>query len=227
MSPTRGPASAPAERLPRLAWVATFGAATLLAVHLLMTALHVAPVNPVTVQHETLVRRWTEPLFTQNWKLFAPDPIAVDQGLLVKTRTDDRRESEYVDVVSGYLEAKHHSVLAPRDGYLVSGVLTRFLEARQEAVSTLPEDARGGGLFLDRARLAALEPDVRAAYEQVLEDVRDAAAWHVAADDPSVRAVKLRIVQHTFPRFSERHDDGVGEIRHDTSDWLTLERSAA
>ena len=68
------------------------GAVLLLVVHFGFTFLHVSPVNPAKVQFERWVTAWTQPVFEQNWKLFAPDPIAVDQGVLPQNPQADPRE---------------------------------------------------------------------------------------------------------------------------------------
>ena len=59
---------------------ATAAGMALLAAHFGITALHVTPVNPLKVEHERLVSAWIGPVFEQNWKLFAPDPIAMGTG---------------------------------------------------------------------------------------------------------------------------------------------------
>ena len=43
-----------------------------------MVFLHVAPSNTVTKQHGEAVDDWIYPEFEQNWKLFAPNPLAAE-----------------------------------------------------------------------------------------------------------------------------------------------------
>ena len=45
-------------------------------VHLTATFLYNAPANPVSQRYQTSVNWWMEPLFRQNWQLFAPNPIS-------------------------------------------------------------------------------------------------------------------------------------------------------
>lgn len=218
------------QSLTPVAWVSTGLAALVVATHMTMTFLHVAPVNPVKVEHETAISRWTEPLFDQNWKLFAPDPIAVDQGVLVRARLADGTETSYVDIVTPYLMDKHHNLLASRAGYQVTGVLTRFLEARELVVADLSADEGAtAGLFLGPAHLSDADEDDRFIYDQSLRDLRDSALAHLGGDVAAgdVTDVQLRIVQHEFPRFSQRDDEGLGAISHSTSDWLSIEGASA
>ncbi|MBG6189590.1 hypothetical protein IWX64_000510 [Arthrobacter sp. CAN_A212] len=84
-----------------------------LAAHFTFTILHVTPVNPLKVEQERVVNAWVQPLFVQNWQLFAPDPIAHDQGLLVRARLiggTGPAETDFVDITTPHL---HHPTPAP------------------------------------------------------------------------------------------------------------------
>jgi len=45
------------------------------AVHLLLVFLYLAPPNAISRKHSELVRGWVYPEFDQNWQLFAPNPL--------------------------------------------------------------------------------------------------------------------------------------------------------
>jgi uncharacterized protein DUF5819 len=45
-------------------------------VHLGATFLYNAPANPVSQRYQKQVGAWMNPLFQQNWRLFAPNPIS-------------------------------------------------------------------------------------------------------------------------------------------------------
>jgi Family of unknown function (DUF5819) len=44
--------------------------------HLAATFLYNAPANPVSQHYAKQIQWWMEPLFDQNWRLFAPNPIS-------------------------------------------------------------------------------------------------------------------------------------------------------
>jgi hypothetical protein len=77
-------ASIPGSGPPQLTrrWSRALVAATALAVvavlgvHLAATFLYNAPANPVSQRYAKQVQWWMDPLFTQNWRLFAPNPIS-------------------------------------------------------------------------------------------------------------------------------------------------------
>lgn len=62
----------------------------LLATHLGSTILYLAPTNPLTASYAPVVNRYMEPLFTQSWLLFAPDPATDNMKLWYRYRSDNQ-----------------------------------------------------------------------------------------------------------------------------------------
>ncbi|WP_328541112.1 DUF5819 family protein [Streptomyces sp. NBC_00344] len=54
-------------------------------VHVLLVFLYVAPSNAVSQRYSRQVNAWVYPLFEQNWRVFAPDPEAVNQQISART----------------------------------------------------------------------------------------------------------------------------------------------
>jgi hypothetical protein len=57
-----------------------------LGAHLAATFLYNAPLNPVSQRYAKQVNWWMEPLFDQNWRLFAPNPISVNVSVEARAR---------------------------------------------------------------------------------------------------------------------------------------------
>lgn len=78
--PTVQPAPGPAQLTRR--WSRALVAGTTVAViaavgvHLSATFFYNAPTNPVSQRYSTQIQWWMNPLFNQNWQLFAPNPIS-------------------------------------------------------------------------------------------------------------------------------------------------------
>lgn len=72
------PAPVPLTRRWSRALVAGTTAAVVAAVgaHLSATFFYNAPTNPVSQRYVTQIDWWMNPLFSQNWRLFAPNPIS-------------------------------------------------------------------------------------------------------------------------------------------------------
>lgn len=72
-------------RLIRIAsWTVRIGALTWLVAHFALTLLFCFPLNPVKMEAEPLLNRTIGTYFSQNWSLFAPNPIQTNQTLLVQ-----------------------------------------------------------------------------------------------------------------------------------------------
>ena len=70
-------------------------------VHVLMVFLHVAPPNQISQRYNKQINAWIYPLFEQNWRLFAPDPEAVNRQISARTR---RVLSDGTSRVSGWFD---------------------------------------------------------------------------------------------------------------------------
>jgi len=74
----------------------------ILLVHFSITTLFNSPVNPITYKYHHIIESYMTPLFVQNWKLFAPNPISSNTNLLVKglyTEGDgEEKETKWLNV---------------------------------------------------------------------------------------------------------------------------------
>ncbi|MFF8309382.1 DUF5819 family protein [Streptomyces lydicus] len=70
--------------------VAACAVAVIVAIHLAMMFLHVAPSNTLSKQQGTLISEYVYPEYEQNWKLFAPNPL--QQNIAVQVRAQLRTE---------------------------------------------------------------------------------------------------------------------------------------
>lgn len=232
-----------ANGVPRHVIGAVVAAGTLLVWHFAMTFLHVTTINPVKIEHQQVVNAWMHPFFGQNWRLFAPNPIDVDRGVLVKVRTADGTESDFVDITSPTLVDRYHNLLPSRASYDIAGPVNNIFDLharRLQATETTKDDQvdpvigpdgtppgdaaadTAAHLFLDDPATADLSPEDRQAYLGALSSLRDM-SWHYAAAgsaDPDTSQLQVRVVVHTFPRYSDRLDTGTGEISFHTSPWL-------
>ncbi|KIZ19437.1 DUF5819 family protein [Streptomyces natalensis] len=68
--------------------VAACAGAVIVAIHLAMMFLHVAPQNTLSKQQGTLISDYVYPEYEQNWKLFAPNPL--QQNIDVQARAQVR-----------------------------------------------------------------------------------------------------------------------------------------
>lgn len=221
------PPAPPARRriLPRLA---VAGACGVLALHFGITFLHVAPLNPVSQQLSALTSTWTSPFFTQNWELFAPDPVSRDTGVLVTGSIGGEEIGRYLDLSTPMLERKLHNPVPDNLHYTVSSVGHNILSARQDVIqdSTVlaaHPDAAEQGLVIDPDVLAAAPQGLQDDYHRTLASAIALAATAMQREYHAVPdAVQIRIVTHEFPRWSQRADTGVGTVVYSDTPWMDL-----
>jgi hypothetical protein len=82
----------------RIQRAALLAGAALLGAHFSIAAFSQAPLSPAKIQLHTVISGYLEPYFTQNWSLFAPDPIKDDQGIVARAKCADGSVTEYYDV---------------------------------------------------------------------------------------------------------------------------------
>lgn len=76
-----------------------FAVVAVVIVHLTATFLYNAPANPVSQRYARSVNWWMEPLFSQNWRLFAPNPISENLEIDARASLDpDGRLSAWVNL---------------------------------------------------------------------------------------------------------------------------------
>ncbi len=82
--------------------------------HILLVFLHVAPSNEISKRYSGQIDAWINPLFEQNWQLFAPDPETSTRQISVRTRTTTTegaaQVSDWFDLTAvDYSAVKHHA----------------------------------------------------------------------------------------------------------------------
>ena len=68
--------------------------------HCTATVLYLIPANPMTAYYHGIVRRYMEPLFAQNWNLFAPEPATSSLQLWYRCESQNNAWTPWLDPVS-------------------------------------------------------------------------------------------------------------------------------
>ncbi|MEU9118560.1 DUF5819 family protein [Streptomyces sp. NPDC048506] len=93
--------------------VAACAGAVIVAIHLAMMFLHVAPSNTLSKQQGALISDYVYPEYEQNWKLFAPNPlqqnIAVQVRAQVRTANGATRTTGWTDLTARDGQAIRHN----------------------------------------------------------------------------------------------------------------------
>ncbi|WP_157508891.1 DUF5819 family protein [Luteipulveratus halotolerans] len=165
--------------------------AALVAAHLLMTLVYVARPLPVPGPVRAAVTAYLEPVFTQTWSVFAPDPGTVNTSLRVRARTTDRRVTPWFDVTACDLGSavRHHPV--PTRRYLTTFQLVKHYRGSYADVRAGVPDAADRWARSERAMTAFAGLVARARWGDVaatqVQVVDERTAAYGDRDRPGVR----------------------------------------
>ncbi|PTM56495.1 DUF5819 family protein [Desmospora activa] len=177
-----------------------FVAITALTVHFAVVILSLTPDNPVKNRHQDAINKYTDPLFTQNWMLFAPNPVSQHRNLSAQARianpqSGEITETEWVDITGPLIKEKQENRISSE-----AIVARHIISGLRAYLSKDKGRQRDGEKMLQRAASTAL-----------------AHHW----SDQDIREVRLRIITQAVPSFQERYlpDDSIQRNFHE-SDWL-------
>jgi hypothetical protein len=134
------------------------------------------------------------PYFSQNWQLFAPDPVSDERGVVARLRCGGEATS-WKDITSrAIVRTQASRFFPPRESRIVSNaVLQRF--AQDDLTERLSEK--------HKAELAPPDPRVQLQAEEVLARYA-ALTVGCGRDDQQPTAVQLRYVTKPLPPWSQR-----------------------
>ncbi|MFE3324944.1 DUF5819 family protein [Streptomyces sp. NPDC059176] len=89
-----------------------FGTA-LLGVYFFLAAFSQAPLSPAKLRYSDTVNEVLSPYLSQDWQLFAPDPLADDRGILAQASCADGRSTGFYDVTNPYIKRTQNDRFFP------------------------------------------------------------------------------------------------------------------
>ncbi|WP_096437810.1 DUF5819 family protein [Alteribacter populi] len=90
---------------------------TLFVSHFSITLLYNSPSNPVQAKNQPVINTYMNPLFEQNWRLFAPDPVTTTTHFHVKAKLGDR-ETEWIDLINYMVDKNYQNRFTPYNAML-------------------------------------------------------------------------------------------------------------
>ena len=205
-----------------------------------MTILYIAPINPISLDLNPQISYYMEPLFQQNWRLFAPNPVSEERGLLVRARIKQADgnilETGFHDFTSPLIQDIHSiRLFPPRRTRLVSSIF-QFLGFRDPIADRLRsriDEIRIGEFTDENANireddfeplpLTAGEESARFTAIELMRTVGTKAAkdeW-----GGNIIEIQIRIVVNEFPPFSNRYSgEQVGQLVVQDLEWIEAAR---
>lgn len=84
--------------------------------HFSVTLIYNSPSNPIRAKYNSTISSYMDPVFTQNWRLFAPEPVTSNHKFFVRIKTNVRGEthtSEWIDIVDYMIKNNHDNRFTP------------------------------------------------------------------------------------------------------------------
>jgi hypothetical protein len=88
-----------------------------------------------------------DPLFTQNWSLFAPEAPLTDVGFLARIKIDGK-EQEYLDISSPALDEEKGKILPDRKYRLLNGAFVAYVQAEEGLYNAINGESSYPGVFM-------------------------------------------------------------------------------
>ncbi|MGH0951312.1 DUF5819 family protein [Bacillus mycoides] len=91
--------------------------AFLFIIHFTFTLLYNFPLNPISNKYNNSIQHYMNPLFRQNWKLFAPNPVSTNNTLYIrgeyKNENGEFKKTSWIDASTPFNTVVHNNRLTP------------------------------------------------------------------------------------------------------------------
>ncbi|HFK1409239.1 DUF5819 family protein [Bacillus thuringiensis] len=83
-------------------------------VHFCLILFHVMPKNPISNEMSPVVNKYVNPLFTQNWHLFSPNPLVRNDIIYMQIKFKDSPSlSEWFDITTPMIKGNYKNYFSP------------------------------------------------------------------------------------------------------------------
>lgn len=84
--------------------------------------------NPISNKYKKEISEYMEPLFIQNWHLFAPDPVSHNESIQVKVGFEGESKSDWIDISTPMIEEMHKNYFSPlnRMARISTGIISEL-----------------------------------------------------------------------------------------------------
>jgi hypothetical protein len=169
------------------------------AFHATMVTLFCLPPNPLGEALRPIVLAYTHPYFEQYWNVFAPQPPTADVYVLARTKrmvAGQEHITQWVNVSEALLQPLRIFPVSPISE-LRNDLMNATVAVKNDRTLYKRKFSKQESVRLARASSRPLS----------LEALENAALYFGAdtlGDARDVRSVQIAIVEHTYPRFTER-----------------------
>lgn len=175
-----------------------------LVFHFSIILLSVIPFNPITHKTNNIVYSYIDPLFTQTWTLFAPDPIHTNEALQIQLELANGKTTEWIDATNPLIEKMHANYISP---FNRMGRITQSITGQMLTEDVLVNELRNSlEERNDYVTLNELDKNFKKKYELYSNYLLRYASAYAKTIYPEeyVKYITMRIVKQDSIPFSDR-----------------------
>ncbi|HDR4465169.1 DUF5819 family protein [Bacillus hominis] len=108
--------------------------------HFAITLIYNTPSNPIKAKYNKQLSAYMDPIFTQNWRLFAPAPVTTNSKFFVKAKIksdNDTTTTGWIDIVDYMIKENQENRFTPYNRLL--RIPRGAFALRQESDDTMQE----------------------------------------------------------------------------------------
>lgn len=186
--------------------------------HFALTALYVLPLNPVKAKEGQLINGYMQPLFTQNWQLFAPDPLSNNIYVFLQAQYSNGEESEWYDLSSESYKSNQERRISPNNRLVRIGT-SAFLQSmrKDETLEKLK-----GKISEEKIKALEKEHGMDEYQKHGIEILYNYARPYAAKlpDTEDIEKIRVRVlVEEAIPYSNKDNPEAIPEKSHVTFDW--------
>ncbi len=188
----------------------------ILGIHFLIISAYHMPDNPIKHQYKKQINAYINPFFTQEWKLFAPNPIASNMSILYRFLnykdgliSDD---TGWLDPSIPFIEERRDKFWSPSQRVLkyFSSSYMNIIETYDKAseyslkIDSISQDSVKTKIIITKMIESSLGHIAVNTYARfILNKVSEENNW---TNTDSI-LFQYKILDSSFPRFSKREED--------------------
>ncbi|MEB2300320.1 DUF5819 family protein [Lysinibacillus xylanilyticus] len=186
--------------------------------HFALTAIYVLPLNPVQAKESQLINGYMQPLFTQNWQLFAPNPLSNNVYVFLQAQDSNGEDSEWYDLSSQSYKSNQERRISPNNRLVRIGTSAFLQTVRKDETLEKLKDK------ISDEELKALEEErgINEYQEQGIEMLYSYARPYVAKlpSPEDIEKIRVRVlIEEAIPYSNKDNLEAKPEKTHVTFDW--------
>lgn len=187
--------------------------------HFSMTALYVLPFNPLSYKYNKQIESYINPLFTQNWQLFAPNPLSQSVYVNVQIKDIEGEESKWIDFTTPLLEANHKNRFSPVNTIVRLGQ-SAYLQSVH--VDSLTEKITTKNIEIEEVSPFLTDYQKDGVYILYKLGLHYAEQYFNPND---INEIKIRVIREESIPFSQRNNlDYQNELKYSEHEWVPVKK---